>query len=198
MHRSVWVLALAVAVTACGAENNVVVRASLDQEGATPVGDLPVRLLPYDRTSILDSLAAEGDTLPELPAGASDSLRSLQAEASRVKPQGDSVVARVEARRTALLARFDSIGRAREAWLEEHRKDFEKAASRAAHGLNELSDTTDARGRAAFAAEPGKWWVVASYVLPDRVLEWSVPVTARKDSVVVRLRPSNAKERPFY
>jgi hypothetical protein len=198
MQRSVWVLALALAVAACGAENNVVVRASLDQAGAQPVPDLPVHLLPYDRAAILDSLAAEGDSLPEIPAGASDSLRSLQAEANRVKPRGDSAVARVEARRTALVARLDSVRKAREQWLEDHRKDFEKAAERAAGGQAEQSDTTDSAGRAAFGAEPGRWWVTASYVLPDRVLEWSVPITARKDSMVVRLRPSNAKERPFY
>jgi hypothetical protein len=198
MHRSPWVLVLSLAVSACGAENNVIVRASLDQEGSQPVAELPVRLLPYDRGAILDSLAAEGDSIPELPAGALDSLRTLQAEVERARPRGDSAAAPVEGRRAALVAHFDSIRREREKWLQDHAKDFEKAASRAAHGLSEQSDTTDAVGRATFAADPGRWWLVASYVLPDRVLEWSVPVTARKDSVVVRLRPSNAKERPFY
>jgi hypothetical protein len=201
MKRSVWGLAVLVATAACGGGDNVVLRASLDEAGAQPIPDLPVRLLPYDRQAILDSLARDADSPePKLPAGAIDRLRSLQAEEARVKPRGDSAVARVTAERRAYVAELDSIRKAREAWLDSRRKDFEEAAkNRNPHGLGELSDTTDAAGRAAVAADAGKWWAVSRYVLPDAVLEWSIPVRAKdKDSVVVRLTRENARVEPFF
>ncbi|HEV7587064.1 MAG TPA: hypothetical protein VGO40_02945 [Longimicrobium sp.] len=201
MKRSVWVLAVLVAAPACGGGENVVLRASLDEAGAQPVADLPVRLLPYDRQGILDSLARESDSpQPKLPADAMDRLRSLQAEEARVKPRGDSAVARVAAERRAYVAGLDSIRKAREKWLEARSEDFATAAKeRNPHGLGELSDTTDAAGRASFAAHAGKWWAVSRYVLPDAVLEWAVPVRAKdKDSVVVHLTRQNARVEPFF
>jgi hypothetical protein len=128
-------------------------------------------------------------------------LRTLQAEEARVKPRGDSAVARVAAARRAYLAQLDGIRKARAKWLEDQREDFEAAAKeRNTHGLGELSDTTDAAGRAAFAADEGRWWAVSRYVLPDEVLEWAVPVRVRKDrdSVVVRLDRKNARVEPFF
>ena len=201
MNRSVWVLAVLVAAPACGGGENVVLRASLDEAGAQPVADIPVRLLPYDRQAILDSLARANESPePRLPRDAMDRLRTLQAEEARVKPRGDSAVARVAAARRAYVAGLDSISKAREKWLEARREDFETAAKeRNAHGLGELSDTTDAAGRASFAADAGKWWAVSRYVLPDAVLEWAVPVRAQeKDSVVVRLTRENARVEPFF
>jgi hypothetical protein len=201
MKRSMWVLALLMAAPACGGGTNVVLRASLDSAGAQPIADLPVRLLPYDRRAILDSLAREDESpQPKFPADAVDRLRTLQAEEARVKPRGDSAVARVAAARRAYLTMLDSIRGAREKWLEARREDFEAAAKeRNPAGLGELSDTTDASGRATFAADAGKWWAVSRYVLPDAVLEWAVPVRAHeKDSVVVRLNRGNARVEPFF
>lgn len=201
MKRSVWVLAVLVAAPACGGGENVVLRASLDEAGAQPIPDLPVRLLPYDRQAILDSLARESESPePKLPRDAMDRLRSLQAEEARVKPRGDSAVARVAAARRVYVAGLDSIRKARAKWLEARREDFETAAKdHDPHGLGELSDTTDAAGRASFAADEGKWWAVSRYVLPDVVLEWAVPVRAKdKDSVVVHLTRENARVEPFF
>jgi hypothetical protein len=201
MNRSVWLLAVLVAASACGGGENVVLRASLDENGAQPVPDLPVRLLPYDRQAILDSLARDKESPePKLPAGAFDRLRSLQAEEAKVRPRGDSAVARVAAARRAYVAQLDSIRKARAKWLEAQAEDFAAAAKeRNPKGLGELSDTTDAAGRAAFAADAGKWWAVSRYVLPDAVLEWAVPVRAKdKDSVVVRLTRENARVEPFF
>ncbi|HEX8904107.1 MAG TPA: hypothetical protein VF771_04655 [Longimicrobiaceae bacterium] len=202
MKRSVWMAAL-LALAACGDSDNVVVRASLDDGGRQPVSDLPVRLLPYDRRGILDSLATENESPePKFPAGMGQRLRSLQAEATAVKARGDTAgVRRIEAERRALLAQADSIRKAREKWLADIREDFEKAVEeRLGHsGLTEKADTTDAAGRAAFEADPGKWYAVARYVLPDAVLEWQVPVTAREgDSTVVRLTRKKAREEPFF
>jgi hypothetical protein len=202
MKRSLWVLAVLVAAAACGESDNVVLRASLDESGAEPIPDLPVRLLPYDRQAILDSLAVENESPePRLPAGAMDRLRALQAEEARVRPRGDSAVARVAAARRAYVAQLDSIRTAREKWLEARREDFEAAAKeRNPNDLGELSDTTDASGRAAFAADAGRWWAVSRYVLPDEVLVWAVPVRVRadRDSVVVRLSRRNARIEPFF
>jgi pimeloyl-ACP methyl ester carboxylesterase len=203
MKRCVWVLALLVAAGACGGGENVVVRASLGEEGGQPVPDLPVRLLPYDRQGILDSLAkADESPAPVLPADALEQLRSLQAEEARVKQQGDTAaVTRAQARRRAYLAQLDNLRKARAKWLDDRRTEFEAAAKdRNAKGLPEKTDTTDARGRAAFSADEGRWWAVAQYVLPDRVLEWSVPVRVRegRDSVVVHLDRRNAKAEPFF
>jgi hypothetical protein len=198
MKRYLWLAALA-AAAACDGGDNLVVRATLDPAGAQPAADLPVRLLPYDRRAILDSISGEaGEPLPQFPRDAAERLRSLQAAAGGVKPGADSGEAGAQAALHAYVAGLDSIRKARDHWLEQHDKDFQTAATQASHGLAEHADTTDAAGRAAFKADPGKWWVVARYVLPDRVLEWSVPVTARKDSVVVRLRRGNAREEPFF
>lgn len=201
MKRSVWSLAV-LAAAACGGGDNVVVRASLGEGGGQPVADLPVRLLPYDRQAILDSLArADESPEPAFPADAIERISAFQAEEARATPMGDSAVARVAAARTAYLAHLDSIGKARDRWLEDHREDFETAAkARNSKGLAEQADTTDAAGRAAFAADAGRWWAVSRYVLPDRVLEWYVPVQVAedRDSVVIHLTRENAKTEPFF
>ena len=200
MKRSVWVLALLVSAGACGGGENVVVRASLGE--GQPVPDLPVRLLPYDRQAILDSLArADESPEPRLPKDAQEQIRRLQAEEARARQQGDTAgVRRVQAQRGAYVAQLKAAQAARSKWLEEHRTAFEEGAkTHNAKGLPEKSDTTDAAGRAAYSADAGKWWAVARYVLPDEVLEWSVPVqVTEKDSVVVHLDRRNARSEPFF
>ncbi|HSU16416.1 hypothetical protein [Longimicrobium sp.] len=191
MKRSVWVAAL-LAAGACGGGDNVVVRASLDGQ---PVGDLPVRLLPYDRQAVLDSIATESGTPePKIPGASVQRLRTLQAEEAAVKARGDTATGRIEAERRALLAQIDSIRRARDRWLHDVDKDFQEAVKGSG---DEHADTTDTSGRASFGVDAGKWWAVSRYVLPDAVLEWQVPVTARKgDSTVVRLTRRNAHVEP--
>jgi len=194
MKRSLWVTALLLSAAACHGGNNVVVRASLGEGGAQPVGDLPVLLLPYDRQAVLDSIAEDNDSPePKIPRDAVTRLRSLQAAEAAVKAKGDTAVGAIEAQRRTLLAQIDSIRTAREAWLKDNRDDYDKAVE----GRPAKTDTTKANGRAGFGADPGKYWVSARYVLPDAILEWSVPVTVTKhDSVVVRLTRRNAREEP--
>jgi hypothetical protein len=73
MKRSLVVLAalLPLGFAACNRGPGVVVQAAIEQEGAAePVvlGELPVRLLPYDRDAIFDSLtAAFAEPEPEIP-----------------------------------------------------------------------------------------------------------------------------------
>ncbi|HEX8693139.1 MAG TPA: hypothetical protein VF746_12005 [Longimicrobium sp.] len=190
-------LALA-ALAACGGGPKVVVHAALDGQ---PVADLPVRLLPYDREAVLDSLAGErGDTIPEVPQELLQRLSALQAREAQLRQRGDTVPAAVRAERQALLARADSLRKARAAWLEKIREPYEEAVEKAAAaaGTGEKADTTDAAGRAELeAGELAKGWLVATYVLPETVLEWEVPVTLRGDSTVVRLTRRNAREEPL-
>ena len=101
-------------------------------------------------------------------------------------------MARVEAQRRAhYLAELDMIRKARLTLARGKREDFEAAARRARHP--EQADTTDAAGPRAFEADEGNWWVVSRYVLPDAVLEWSVPVTAARTSVTVQLTRERAR-----
>lgn len=202
MNRPLWFFALLGAAAACGGGQKVVVRASMDGAGGQPIADLPVTLVPYDQQAILDSLAeADSTPQPKLPRDAVARLRSLQAEEAAVKQRNDTAgVSRIEAQRRAYLAQLDSVRKARVAWLKDEQDDYDEAVKAwNPHGYPTRTDTTDARGRAAFGAAKGTWWAVARYVLPDEVLEWSVPVKPGKsDSVVVRLTPSNAQHLPFF
>lgn len=188
----------ALALAACGGGPQVVVRAALDGQ---PVADLPVRLLPYDREAVLDSLAEEReDTVPEVPQELLQRVSAIQAQEAQLRQRGDTVPAALRTERQALLARVDSLRRARAAWLEEIREDYEEAVEKrvADAGTGEKADTTDAAGRAELeAGDLAKGWVVATYVLPETVLEWEVPVTIRGDSTVVRLTRRNAREEPL-
>lgn len=194
MKRPAWVLALVVAA-ACGSGPKVVVRASLDEAG--PIADLPVRLLPYDRQAILDSIAAEREAPePVLPQDVIQRLRAILAEEARLAP-GDSALGALRAERQALQVRADSFAKAREEWLADNRERYERAVQAKLGSETERVDTTDAAGRAVVEAGEGRWWLTARYVLPESVLEWEIPITVRPDSTVVALTRANAKETPL-
>jgi hypothetical protein len=197
---------LALAAAACDAGPKVVVRASLD---GRPVADMPVRLLPYDRQAILDSLSAALEMPePAVPQDLLQQMRSLETDSAPVKPVADTAYMRRLRERTrarsaeaaALRARYDSIVRARAVWSDTMTRLYDEAARQrqADLGLTEHADTTDAQGRAELGGAEGKWWVVASYVLPEATLEWTLPVTIRGDSAVVTLTRQNARERPAF
>ncbi|HEX2204513.1 MAG TPA: hypothetical protein VHG91_14475 [Longimicrobium sp.] len=198
MKRTPVLLALLPFFAACGSDARVVVHATVD---GRPVTDLPVRLLPYDRQAILDSISGALERPePTVPAELLQQVRSLGAATGPGKPPGDTAAARAAAQNAqALRARVDSIARARQAWADTVFKLYEEVArtKQGELGRAEEGDTTDTAGRAVLGADEGKSWVVARYVLPQRELEWNVPVTLRGDSVVIRLTRENAKERPF-
>lgn len=198
MKRLLLAAAAALLAAGCDDAPNVVVTA--EREGR-PVADLPVRLLPYDRRAILDSLAAAADR-PE-PAPPQELVRRFEAlrRQRSLLPPGDSTAPRVDAALAAALDTLRAYQTAREAWADTVFAALPAAieARMGRSSLGERADTTDADGRAAFAAEPGEWWVSATYVLPEAVLEWSLPVrVAEGDSAVVRLDPARATRRPFY
>lgn len=198
MKRTPVLLLLLPLLAACGSDARVVVRATLD---GRPVTDLPVRLLPYDREAILDSISGALE-LPEptVPAELLQQVRSLGAATGPGKPPGDTVAVQTAAQtRQALRARVDSITKARQVWSDTVSKVYEEVARTKQSELAraETADTTDTAGRAELSADEGKSWVVARYVLPDRELEWNVPVTLRGDSAVINLTRENARERPY-
>lgn len=195
---------------ACGSDPPVVVRASLEPGG--PVADLPVRLLPYDRTALLDSLAkASGRPEPTLPQEVIQRLRgdSLSAPArtgpdtTKADSAATAAAARIRAMTPAQLRAFaDSVLRARRVWEDSAYARYDSAAFQRvqAAGRGELSDTTDAAGVARFSAGDGDWWVWARYTLRNEELDWVVPlkVVEGGDSMVVTLTRANAVSRPLF
>jgi hypothetical protein len=197
--KRLLLLAACLAAAGCS-DSKVVVRAALT-EGGEPVADLPVFLLPYDRQALMDSLAKAADEEePAIPAVLVTQLESLNARERQLSAAGDSAVRVVRAQRAAVQARVDSIRVNRRRWRGRVFADFDSMAAQkvAELGASPGTDTTDVKGMATIAADEGRFWLYAAYVLPDVTLEWNVPVTVRGDSTVVRLTRENAKERRFY
>lgn len=170
-------------LAACGGGSKVVVEArGVDPSTEEPIAlpHLPVRLLPYDRDAIFDSLTAASRTpepvLPSPPTG-----------------EGSDTIA-------ASAAELDSLRAARRAWASTTFAPFDSVARKKAKaaGLTEVVDTTDTNGTARFRVEPGRWWIYARYVLPDRELYWNVPLEVGSAGAQVRLTPANAQSRPLY
>lgn len=197
--KRLLLLAACLAAAGCS-DSKVVVRAALT-EGGEPVADLPVFLLPYDRQALMDSLAKAADEEePAIPSVLVTQLESLNARERQLSAAGDSAVRVVRAQRAAVQARVDSIRVNRRRWRGRVFADFDSMAAQkvAELGASPGTDTTDVKGMASIAADEGRFWLYAAYVLPDVTLEWNVPVTVRGDSTVVRLTRENAKERRFY
>lgn len=191
-------LFLAVLTTAAGcSDSKVVVRAAL-AEGGEPIVDMPVYLLPYDRKALMDSLAKAADEPePTIPA---DLVQQLERLSAAPATPGDSTARSAAAARRVLQARIDSIRAARVQWRRQVFAPFDSVARMKESELGETaaSDTTDARGSAAIPADEGRFWLYATYVLPETTLEWNLPVAVRGDSVVVSLTRGNAKEQRFF
>ena len=197
--KRLLLLAACLAAAGCS-DSKVVVRASLADAGE-PVADLPVFLLPYDRQALMDSLAKAADQPePTIPSTLVTQLESLNARERQLGAAGTAEVRLVRAQRAAVQARLDSIRVDRRRWRQQVFADFDSVAEMkmAELGVTAATDTTDAQGVASIAADEGRFWLYAAYVLPDVTLEWNVPVTVRGDSTVVRLTRQNAKERQFY
>lgn len=197
--KRLLLLAACLAAAGCS-DSKVVVRATLT-EGGQPVADMPVYLLPYDRQALMDSLLeAAGQPEPAIPEALVTQLESLNARERQMAAAGDSSMQQVRAQRAAVQAQVDSIRVNRRRWRNQVFGPFDSLsqAKMAESGTGAAADTTDATGTARIAADEGRFWIYAAYVLPDVTLEWNVPVTVRGDSTVVRLTRENAKERRFY
>lgn len=193
-------LLVSLGAVGCGGDPEVVVEATLARQGAAaaPVPDMPVRLLPYNRDSIIAGLrqkAAKPE--PQVPPALLARIDSLQ-RATRARAGDTLNVARERTLRT-LRAQVDSIRAARQEWSAETLKGFNEAVQARLEnlgGVQELADTTNADGRVAFRAPEGQWWVFARYLLPDRELYWNVPLRIRERPSTVRLTAENAEARP--
>lgn len=186
-------------VAACGTDPEVIVHATrTDGTSGAPmaIADLPIRLLPYDRDALLDSLRAEADT-PEPPISPELTARlaSLEAQPRQVNGSGDSASVQLG----VLRVRADSLREARRAWAERAYADFDRAAASAleASGRVEVADTTHEEGTAAFNVPAGRWWVYARYALPDTELYWNFPIEVTDPGARVSLTPANAERRPI-
>lgn len=204
MKRLLVPVSLALLTAGCSSEPRVVVRASLEPGG--PVSDLPVRLLPYDRKAVLDSLAAaSGSPEPLLPHEVIQILRgdTPAVRAASAKPpvtRADSAAAALTPERARAIA--DSVRKAQREWATRAYRGFDSAVLQrvAATGRGEEADTTGTDGVVRFAAKEGSWWVWAHYTLPNEELDWLIPVRVPKegkDSIVVELNRANAVSRPF-
>jgi hypothetical protein len=194
------VLLVSLGAVGCGGDPEVVVEATLARQdaAAAPVPDMPVRLLPYNRDSIIAGLrqkAAKPE--PQVPPALLARIDSLQ-RATRARAGDTLNVARERTLRT-LRAQVDSIRAARQEWSAETLKGFNEAVQARLEnlgGVQELADTTNADGRVTFRAPEGQWWVFARYLLPDRELYWNVPLRIRERPSTVRLTAENAEARP--
>jgi hypothetical protein len=197
--KRLLLLAACLAAAGCS-DSKVVVRASLAEAGE-PIVDLPVFLLPYDRQALMDSLAkASDEPEPTIPSALITQLESLNARERQLAAAGSPELRVVRAQRAAVQAQLDSIRVNRRRWRQRVFADFDSVAQMKMTelGTTAATDTTDAQGVASIAADEGRFWLYAAYVLPDVTLEWNVPVNVRGDSTVVRLTRENAKERRFY
>jgi hypothetical protein len=141
-------LILAVTATACG-RNQVAVDAALADEEtqqATPLGDLPIRLLPYDRDAIFDSLeqayAEPEPTIPPDLLAQRDEI--IQAERAWRQAEDRWSLARDSA--LALSRELERMGQAGQRATPQYQQQF-----RAFERLEADSRAAQQRSQAAFA-----------------------------------------------
>ena len=197
----VLLIAVPLLVGGCDSDPEIAVRATLPAQGtgpAEPIVELPVRLVPYDRDSIIAALQRDAPTPePQVPPELLARIDSLQN--ARPRPAGDSVGAARERTLRTLRAQVDSIRTARREWSTKTLAGFDEAVRKKLEtlgGKEELADTTDAAGAVTFRAPAGRWWVYARYLLPDRELYWNVPIEIVGDRAEVQLSAENTRVRP--
>jgi hypothetical protein len=189
-------IALVLLLAACDDGVPLVVEVRHPRTGQ-PLAHVPVRLLPYDRQRLLDSLrqaAPQPEPLPppELLARA----RSLERQLAASNPAAD-FLARVLA---AVRHELDRWRAPHRAWSARTFAAFDSLARSAADasGRIEQADTTDAQGRAIFRAEPGRWWVYAYFVGPDSACTWTVPVDLAARPRRLVLTRAQARAQPVW
>lgn len=162
-----------------------------------PLADVPVRLLPYDRQRLLDSLRQAAPTPePIPPADLLARARSLEALAASSNPSADSLARALAAVRRDL----DRWRAAHRAWSARTYAAFDSLARAAAQasGRPEQADTTDAQGHATFRAPPGRWWVYAYFLGRDSAWTWHVPVDLADRPRRLVLTRTHARAQPLW
>ena len=203
MDRLRWMVVV-LGLSACRPSGTVVVLTSTDAAGRpVPVASMPLVILPYDRDSVADALAAGGpprpDTLPE--ARLLDSLRAAyRATLREAGPEQAAAKARFEHLRTALAPRLDSLRLLQQGWRAAVYGGYDTLTLALTHRLlrDPFADTTDARGIAVVRPKTsGPWWVtVATWDATDPYADryWNLPLTGD----TLRLTPANAGRRTRF
>lgn len=187
MRRPALTLAFLALLSGCRASGTVVVVTASAADGRPiPVGDLPLVILPYDRDSVADALAAAGRPRPDtLPLVALlDSLRHgyarIAALPERDRPAAHAVFDRL---RAALAPRLDSLRLIQQGWRAEVFGGYDTLTLGLIHRLarDPFTDTTDARGMVVVRPRmSGPWWVtVTTWDANDPYSEWywNLPLT---------------------
>lgn len=202
--RSHGWMVVAMGLVACRPAGTVVVLTSTDAAGRpVPVASMPLVLLPYDRDSVADALAAAGpprpDTLPE--ARLLDSLRTAyRATLQSGGPERAAAKARFERLRAALAPRLDSLRLLQQGWRAAVYGGYDTLTLALTHRLlrDPFADTTDSRGIAVVRPRnAGPWWVtVATWDATDPYADryWNLPLTGD----TLRLTPANASRRTRF
>jgi hypothetical protein len=196
-------LILAILLAACAEPATTVVISVPDREGReTPMAGQELVLLPYDRDSVIASLAAKAATPQPDPAPLErllDSLRIAYAEYGAVPAAGrPAAQRRLDARRAELEPRIAELRGVQHAWRDATYASYDSLTFRMTRKLarDPFPDTTDAHG--AVTVRPtrsGPWWVtVTAWDAADPFSEWYWNQPLQGDTV--RLTTANARHRP--
>lgn len=198
------VILLPLLLTACRGAGTVVVVTSAGIDGRpVPVAAMQLVMLPYDRDSVADALAAHARPRPDTMAVAAlfDSLRTAYrgtltgAKSARVKAQ-----AQFERRQEELAPRLDSLRQLQQRWRTEVYGGYDTLTLGLVHRLlrDPFTDTTDAQGIATVQPKSaGSWWVtVSTWDATDPYSDWywNLPLTGD----TLRLTPANAHRRTRF
>lgn len=127
-----------------------------------------------------------------------DRFNAQMLQAERVK---DEAFERFDTMQREAFAELEAFNAQLMSWEDQAFEDWDLAVAEriAATGQEILTDTTDATGRAVFAASPGSWWVHARQPETTDELYWNVPVTIEgAEPVEIQLNRGNAQIRPIY
>lgn len=167
----------------------------------TPVPNVRIGLLPYDRDSLYQALVPNGDSGTH--TAAMDTLFQQLGEAYRTMLDARDSLARTRAALAldALQQRFDPL-------LAGHRAARATGESSAVHRFDSVGlalrwgrvviDSTGPDGWVSVRRPPGgRWWIVARAInARDPYSEWYWNVPATGDTI--RLTPATGRRRPRY
>lgn len=142
----------------------------------------------------IDSLpagTAEREALERHRARAADSLRAAEV-------QRDQARTALDAARTAVLPRTDSLRRAIHAWEDSTYGGWDSIVRTlvARRHHQPIADTTDATGWAQLTLPPGHWWIsTRSWDVGDPNAEWYWNIPAMADTVILSSKTGHHQPR---
>ena len=125
-------------------------------------------------------------------------FNDLEAEYAAAESTKDEAFARFDRLQQATFTEIEEFRAIQTGWADQAFAPYGEAVGMKLQlsGQAILADTTDATGRADFAADPGEWWIYARYPLATEELYWNEPVMLeRGDPVAVPLTRQNAEIR---